>query len=319
MEHQLRGLKNQMERQLTMPPLEIIHVSSDYPYNDSDGTEDRPYKNIRDAVAAYDSQGVIHVYSGYYKESLVFLGQDSKFEKLVIKGDNHTWPTKSPSDFPKVYGNHNGSVFLFESCNYVHISNFIISGGANYDFAAGIKMHDCGYGVVEHNLISDCQVGIYFESCHDSQTIKCNSIKTVGGLQKTKYGILLEYCTKNDVYDNLVQTKNYGILLQNTDKCRISHNNLSGNSQAPIYIDSFPVNPTTISLGGNRIYNNNIDVPNSSSCKQIFQYLNYWDSNFWGFFNQDGTPKDVYWGYVSFPWIVDWNPTGRQYIPDPFP
>ncbi len=174
------------------------------------------YKSITKAVKIADSNDVIIVDGGLYKEAEIEI-----LKPLTLKGINT----------PIISGQNKGNILLVKS-DSVTISGFTIQDvGHSYtsDFAA-IKVHRSNYCSVSNNILKKVFFGIMFEKSKDFKIFNNH----VSGEYKTQSaagnGVHIWHCSRGEIKNNHVEDLRDGIYLEFVSHSTIvnnhSHNNL---------------------------------------------------------------------------------------------
>jgi len=234
-------------------------------YVGGDGPEN--YSTIQDAVDNATNYDDIFVYNGIYYENIVIdIEITGSGNWLVIEGEN--------KDNTIIDGGENGNVIEM-SARKVKIQNFTIknSGQTHSGILIDNKDNQPSYAnEIYDNKIIDNYYGIYFTG--EGTYPSCS------------------------IYENNIKNNNYGIFLASED-CYIYDNNISGNSEYGIYLNSSSIENV---IYRNIFTQNNVnayDLTNwdDSDNNRWFQYPNignYWD-DYNGTDSDDDGVGDVYY------------------------
>jgi len=253
-----------------------FYVDDDAP-DGGNGSEERPYNRIQDAINAAGAGATIYVSGGTYHENLdvdrtlTIRAISGSLEDAVVNasdGDDHVFHVTADD---------------------VNISGFTVMNATHW-FTGGIFLDNAAGCNISGNDVSYNYYGIYMEGSHDS-TITGNTLHS-----NLDSGICLSGGSGNVISDNLVTANDFdGILLvSGAEGNRISGNTLESNGDSGIKM--YESHENTISgniVDSNGIYdvgrencngialsgsNGNIFTDNHASGNKYFEFYSSGDS-----------------------------------------
>ena len=209
------------------PPLETVdaestrgeentwYVDDDAPEG-GDGSLEKPYQKIQDAVNVSENGDTVRVFAGTYHENV------RVNKSLNLFGDG--------SEDTVINGSYNGDVVTITS-DYVNLSGFMITGSGNVP-NAGIHIQSDHNLICENNCSNDgVGVGIYLEKSDNNKLMNNTFSKSENGIY------LSNGCKYNTIVHNIVNSNSEsGIHLNNADHNNISDNTVSSNVGHGIYL-----------------------------------------------------------------------------------
>jgi len=179
----------------------IIYVDDDNINGPWCGSEENPYKFIKDAVENATDGNVIHVFSGYYKERNIKVNK-----QLVFRG------IKSNGTKPIVDGNNSGTIFKISADN-CKIENFTIirPGYSLSAYGRNIKSGADGTVIINNEIQGPSEMGI-------DLTTNSKNARII-----------------NNTFTNM---QAYGIYVFSSHNANISYNRISGKNANGIFVRS---------------------------------------------------------------------------------
>ncbi|MBE3123107.1 MAG: right-handed parallel beta-helix repeat-containing protein [Thermoplasmata archaeon] len=205
-----------------------------------DGTQDFPYKTIRDGNATARAGDIIFVFNGTYTENVVITKNltiigESKDSTFIDGGGNghvlYAYGTESSDISVNVSGFtlRNAGGIRYNTIAFSYIANGEISQNkiTVVDQSGGIQLYH-GHGVtIQNNLISEKEVaGIYL--IESEENIIQNNI-----IQQSQEGIQFSYfSTNNQVLGNTIRNnRDCGIYVTQSSSNMFSDNDFTGNGK----------------------------------------------------------------------------------------
>jgi parallel beta-helix repeat protein len=287
----------------------ILYVDDDNIEGPWDGTQEYPYRMIRDAIeAAYDGY-TIYVLNGTYQEHLVI------DKRISLRGEEKNTTIIDGDGFEDV---------VTVTVPDVTISGFTVQHSGTQLFHAGVKTLSLDSNVtIENNIIQNNAIGVYLNYAYESSWNIVRDNIIVHNVR----GIYAHWADNGEIAGNTIaMNDDCGLEMQHCKTCSITGNILSDNGYG-IYLRGAS-NQNTIK-GKNRIQDNAIGVKISESHGNIISkndfignlqhaYFyqsffttwrrNYWDDQVFLF------PKVIHgsFGKREFPWVnFDWFPMRR--------
>ena len=220
-----------------------IYVKESY-FGTSDGTAEKPYKTIQEAIDVADDGDTIYIFGGLYREYLMIDKQlkivggidevetiiDSKFDRrylIEITADEVTLEYVTVSDHDKATSSHIGALICLKSNNN-KINNVFVNDTSSYGIFVDSSS---GNNLISSNIINNTESGIYVTSS-DTNDIVNNKISNC-----TNYGIYVEYSTGNNrIYGNNITLNGYGIYIKNSANVNITNNIVEQESYHSLYL-----------------------------------------------------------------------------------
>jgi len=208
-----------------------IYVRSSY-FGFSDGSADRPYKRIQEAIDDANAGDTIYVFGGLYQENIIIdktlkiVGAvdeietviDSKIDQrylIEVRADDVTLEGLTVSDTASKTTSPIGALIYLESDNNKIVSNFIQDTDS---YGIYIDTNSNG-NLVSKNEINNTEKGIYISS---SATIDIID-NQIGNCSHS--GIYLHSALSNNrLYGNRIHNCKTGIYVQNSNAVNISNN-----------------------------------------------------------------------------------------------
>ncbi len=236
-----------------------IYVYSDY-FGSSDGSADRPYKTIQEAIDIASEGDTIYIFGGLYQENLIvdkklkIIGGIDEIETIIdsrfdcryiieITADEVTLEGLTVSDVDNKTSSPIGALICLKSNNNRIISNFV-----NTTDSYGIYVDSTSKdNIISNNIINKTKRGIYLYSS-STNDIANNKISNC-----SEYGIHVESASENTrLYGNYINLSRTGIYIQNCDNINITNNTLSNITSYAINL----YNSDESILKDNHFYNN---------------------------------------------------------------
>ena len=211
-----------------------IYVKTGY-FGASQGTAEKPYKTIQEAIDIANPGDIIYVFGGLYQENLVInkkikiVGSidyldtivDSKLDKrylIEITADEVTIESLTVRDADGSTTSPIGALICLKSNNNRIINNIVKSTNSN-----GIYLHsNSDDNLISNNIIDDTKMGIYVYTS-STNDITNNEISNC-----SDSGIYLESTLGNNrLYGNQIDKCNIGIYAQNGNAVNITNNVIS--------------------------------------------------------------------------------------------
>ncbi len=240
-----------------------IYVKADYS-GYSDGTADKPYKTIGEALNNAEDGDKIYVFSGLYQENLeinkkvTIVGGideketiiDTRFDRrylVEIKTDEVTIEGITFSDEDSSMTSPIGALLTLNSKNNRIVRNTF----KNYSMGYGIYIaSSADDNLISSNIINRTTRGIYIESS-STNDLANNEIHNC-----TDYGIDMESSTGNNrLYSNTIYNCPHGIYVTNSENINLTYNKIVGSTYYAIYLSG----TTDAIVTNNHLKNNDGD------------------------------------------------------------
>lgn len=276
-----------------------IYVDSSY-HGVSDGSAEKPYESIQNAIDIANEGDIIYVFGGTYEETLVInkkiklIGSIEGGDTIIDGRSDNRYTVEITADYVTLE-----DVTISDSEDYitspigallaVRSSNVVVQGNNITDTQTwGIYMDSSSDGsVVSGNIINDTKKGIYvfssatndifnnvISNCseHAIQLRSSPSNRLYSNyINNSSHGIYVEECSNINVSYNIVTSSVfYGIYLSQSDHGVINNNNIFDNEGDGIYSDSFNCEIISNFLDNNR---RGITL-GKSDCSVIANYMN---------------------------------------------
>jgi parallel beta-helix repeat protein len=220
-----------------------IYVKESY-FGSSDGSAEKPYKTIQEAIDAAEEGDTIYIFGGFYQENLEIDKQlkivggidevetiiDSRFDRrylVEITADEVTLEYVTVSDSDKKTSSPIGALICLKSDDN-KINNVFVNDTESYGILIQSSSSD---NLVSSNKINMADSGIYVTSS-DTNDIVNNEISNC-----SSYGIYVEYSTGNNrIYGNNVTLSGSGIYVKNSVNVNITNNIVEQESFHSLYI-----------------------------------------------------------------------------------
>jgi parallel beta-helix repeat protein len=294
-----------------------IYVKEDY-FGSSDGSADKPYKTIQEAIDIASEGDTIYVFGGLYQENIVIDKKlkiqggidgvetivDSRFDSyylIEIRADEVTLESITASDADEQTTSYTGALICLKSDNNRIISNFV-NATDSYGIYVDSTSKD---NIISNNVINNTKEGIYLYSSSTNDIIN-NKISNcsdygihVGSSSNTRLygnyinfsttGIYIQNCRNINVTNNtLSNITSYGINLYNGDESILKDNYFYNNAGDGIYLNS----PSCILL--NNIFKNNRRGITLVSSNCLIKNNTFYNSSATGIYTHYGSNNKIY-------------------------
>jgi len=206
---------------LKYDPLKALYVDDDAP-DGGDGSKEKTYNKVQDAIDAAEDGDTIRVWAGTYEENVVV----DKTVSLIGNG----------SEEVTIDGGMSGDVVRV-TADWVNVSGFRVTNGDN-----GIYLDSSDHSIITNNTCSNNYYGIYLSYSNDC-TISNNNCENNSGS-----GIYLESSSNCTIDSNTCENNNHGIGISDSGAFILMNNICSFNNRYGIFLES----------SGHRTFENNI-------------------------------------------------------------
>lgn len=268
-----------------------VYVKSSYK-GTSDGSAEKPYKTIEEAINNVDSGGTIYVFGGLYREYLVIdktvkiVGGIDEVESVIdisydrrylveITVDEVTIEGITFSDEGGSMTSPIGALLAINSDNNRIVGN-VFNHTNTYGIYIGSSADD---NLVSNNIINDTKVGMYIASS-STNDLANNEI-----YNSTEYGIYMKSSGGNNrLYGNLFENTPTGIYIDSSSKVNITYNDFEDIDNYGIYVvectDGLITNNLVSNSSGDAMLLNSEDffVRNNTMINCV-RGINIWGSN----------------------------------------
>ena len=249
----------------------ILYVDDDNTAGPWDGSKENPYQSIQEAIdEAYDGW-TVYVKNGTYNENIIInktVNLDGENpDTTVIDGSNQGIVVYVQAPNVRITGltiQNSGSKRLDSGIRTLSLdTNFTLKNCILQNNDVGLYLN-CGdfetftgaENIVENNTITKNSIGIFTvwvekntiqnNKIYDNlehgvemeasrySTLKNNEIYDNGGVGILMHGV----CDESQILGNLIENNSQGILLKDTDKCKISDNNFVNNDEQASFVRS---------------------------------------------------------------------------------
>ena len=275
----------------------IIYVDDDNTEGPWEGTEEHPFRRVRDGVDAAEDGDTVFIKNGYYHqgyfhvdESITILGEDR--DSTIIEGYGSTCGFDIWADSVRIYN--------LTLQNYISVSGgFAINIHSENNIICGNRIIGCqGYGLIGgiNNKITD---NLIFNN-----------------------GVGIKAFSKNIIMRNIVENNNYfGISVGiGSNLVALNHVTNNGGGIQVYTVLEFDRKYCPIGKPFNIIIKNNIF---SNEIDAYFEnyIFNYWRKNYWHQYEKPKVIKGMIWWSTVVPdqivernWInFDWRPAKEPY------
>ena len=220
-----------------------IYVNGSY-FGYSDGTAERPYQEIEEALNVAENGDTIYIFGGLYQENLVINKKikliggvnekvtviDNRYDDrylIEVVADEVTIEDITVSDNDDSMTSPIGALICLNSDNNRIISNNI-GDTSSYGIYISSQSKD---NIVSGNIINDTKIGInvYSSSTNDilnNQVSNCSD-----------YGIYQESCKENNrIYGNIINDCIFGICIDKCNNINITKNVINCSEYYSIYL-----------------------------------------------------------------------------------
>jgi parallel beta-helix repeat protein len=254
-----------------------IYVDSAY-WGYSDGTAEKPYTSIQDAIDKASEGDTIYVFGGSYDETLIIS------KKIILWGSIDEVPTVIESREDKRY-----TVDI--TADYVEFQDFTIRDAKDRKTSpiGALIAVRADNVVVEGNYLNDTRsYGLYLDGTGDGSIVVGNSVNnanygiyvansdtvdiisnTVGNC--TTYGLYLSGSTNSRLYDNTVQTSVTGVAVVSCTAVNLTDNTIRTTEYAGLHI---------VDSTGSIVKNNNFEYNNGAGFYLEASSSNVYDNYF---------------------------------------
>ena len=220
-----------------------IYVKADY-RGYSDGTADKPYKTISEALNNAEEGDKIYVFSGLYQENfeinkkvtIVGIDEeetiiDTRFDRrylVEITTDEVTIEGITFSDDDSSMTSPIGALLAINSKNNRIVGNTFKKYSEGYGIYIASSADD---NLISNNIINRTARGIYIESS-STNDLANNEIHNC-----TDYGIDMDSSTGNNrLYSNTIYNCPHGIYVTNSENINLTYNKIVGSTYYAIYL-----------------------------------------------------------------------------------
>jgi len=220
-----------------------IYVDSGYK-GYSDGTAEKPYKSIQDAIDLASTGDTIYVFGGTYDETIII------DKKLNLWG--------SIDGIPSIIDTREDKRYTVEiRADYAKFQEFTVSDEQNRKsspIGALVAVRALNVIVEGNNLNNTTSYGVYLDGAGDGSVVVGNSINNVNhGIHISEsntidiisnqisdcmtYGIHISGSTNSRLYDNNITTSNTGVAVVSSPAINITNNTIKLSDYAGLHIE----------------------------------------------------------------------------------
>ena len=247
-----------------------IYVDVEY-FGSSDGTADRPYDTIQEAINVANEGDTIYVFGGFYEENLkidkklkivggideveTIIDSKTDYRYLVeVTGDEVTLERLTLSDSNDKTPSPIGALVYLKSNNNIINRNNIIT---TKSYGIYLDLTSSG-NFISNNIINNTKVGIYSYS-PSTLDIYNNKITNC-----SNYGIYINSDFSNTrIYQNYIYNCDTGIYVKSNGATNITNNIISAQTYYGVYLynteNSLVQDNNFYSNSGDGVYLNNAD------------------------------------------------------------
>ncbi len=224
-----------------------IYVKADYS-GYSDGTAEKPYDNIEEALKNANNGDTIYIFGGLYQEDLTINKKvyieggiggetiiDTRFDRrylVEITADEVTIKGITFSDDDSSMTSPIGALVAISSNNNRIVGNKFQKNTYGYGIHIASSAND---NFIINNYINNSKQGIHIASSSTNDLAK-NEIYNC-----SEYGINMDASGGNNrLYSNIVENCPYGIRVKNSENINLTHNEVAGSINFAIYISWSP-------------------------------------------------------------------------------
>ena len=234
-----------------------IYVNVAYLYSNGDGSADRPYRSIQQAINAANNEDHIFVFEGTYNETIVI---DKQISLMGLDRDNTIISRGGAS--------HRNLIEI--NADYVTFEHFTVTDVDTRNLVALMYVTSDYVSLHSNKITESLTWGMYFDSSSDN-TIGNNIISGTKGIRLVSSNNNVfsnndfEYCKEtaiqlsssnsNIVYDNSIDNSKFSILSQSSSNNKIIKN----------VIEDSDIDGIKISGGSNNAVENNTITSSGSN------------------------------------------------------
>jgi len=252
------------------------------------GSLEKPYNKIQDAVNASENWDIVRVFAGTYYENV----RVNKAVNLIGNG----------SELNTIDGGGNGDVVKI-TADWVNMNGFRVTGSGITWPDAGISI-ESNHNILSNNNCSNSGTGINLRYSSDC-TITNNTCENNTYSSNSGSGISFLFSSNCTITNNTCENNDHGIWLYESSTCTLTNNTCSSNNRNGIYLRASSQDNMA---HYNNIFNNTEYGINASNNNG---YTINARNNWWGHpsgpyhstLNPDGIGNEVS-DYVNFyPWL----------------
>ena len=247
----------------------------------SDGTAEKPYKTIQEAIDLSSEGDTIYVFGGNYEETLLISkklniwGSIDGIPSVIDTREDKRYTVTITADYVEFQdftlcdaGEHKSSPI--GALIAVQADNVIIEGNYLNDTASyGIYLDGQGDGsVIVGNHFNNTKCGIYISNS-DTVDVISNYISNC-----TEYGMQISGSTNSRLYDNTVETSQIGVKVVSSTAVNITNNTIKETEYAGLHIED-----STGSLVKYNTFENNVGDAFYLAASNSQIYDNIFDKN----------------------------------------
>jgi len=257
-----------------------IYVDSAY-WGYSDGTAEKPYKSIQEAIDIASEEDTIYVFGGSYDETLtitkklnlwgsidgvptVIDPREDKRYTVEIKADYVEFQDFTISDAKNRKTSPIGALLAISADNVIVEGNYL-----NDTLSYGLYLDGTGDGsIIVGNSFNNTNYGIYIANS-DTVDIISNNVANC-----TTYGMYISGSTNSRLYDNMVETSMTGVAVVSSTSFNVTNNTIQNTEYAGLHVlDS------TGSIVKNNNFENNTGAGFYLEASSSIVYNNYFSMN----------------------------------------
>ena len=178
-----------------------------------DGSQEKPYNKIQDAVNVSENGDTVRVFAGTYNENVLVN------KRIDLTGNGSETTTIDAGGIGNVVN---------ITADWVNISGFLVTGGGGFPYG-GIKVESDHNHIFENNCSNNYR-GIYLRDS-DFNILTNNTCSNNGN------GIRLYQSNDGTITNNTCENNDYGIYLRNSNDGTITNNTCSLNNGNGIRLD----------------------------------------------------------------------------------
>ena len=214
-----------------------IFVDDDF-YLIRDGSAERPYETIQDAINAANDGDIIYVFGGTYDDAfsinkrLTLMGSIEDGNTTITYTSEHKYTVRISADNVNFTGfditdSTNDIISQVKGALLHVISDNAIIQNCNFkncNNGWGIYLDSSDNNIIRNNIFHNLKSGIYLSSSDTNDLVN----NTIGSCSDA--AVEIASSVNNRLYDNHLSSSSYGVYARDSSKTNVTNNTIVGNS-----------------------------------------------------------------------------------------